>query len=198
MNNFKFILCLLAISAIGCKKDYQKAESKKSNLSTPAFSYSKPSNSSGILVFADTSSFKGVMNYLINKDETLLNHWEDSLGFISLRSYWNEIEENWIDSFDTSDPNDTTERKIDDDYLATILNSENKVRIGDTIYEVQYDHYNVFDTNSVLLYTNHISLTELNDFDTASSEGLGKCSSGCDWSNTSNDNWNVTNTGWYF
>ncbi len=86
-----------------------------------------------LLYFYSRNDFHNVMESLVNHEEETLDLWEQNLGFRSLRSYYNQLQED-----PDVDDADLDLERIPDVAFESVLNQDRKVRIGDTIYQINY------------------------------------------------------------
>jgi hypothetical protein len=82
----------------------------------------------GRLVFPTKQDLEGCQGYLQDKTNDELNSWESGLGFISKRK--NALSDN--------------KSQWDDKYFMSVVNTDNLIQVGDTIYNIQPDRDSVW------------------------------------------------------
>ena len=134
MKNFfsktTYAILLFAIVFISCNKDSddilidsEKIESRSSRV--------LPSNRSGMLEFATKSDLSDHFDYIgtLSVEEEL--SLETSLGYTSIRSIYNGMSESEMDARTI---------KIDDPFLAAVLNEHHEFIVEGTVYKYISDH----------------------------------------------------------
>ncbi|GEM_PF-6403901 len=98
--------------------------------------------SSGVLYIPDMLTFDTLIASLMNHNDSVLNVWEDGLGFTSLRRANYNLEQD-----ETVDDLLLSMTRIPDISFETVLNTENKIRIEDTLYQVDILNSKVYTIN---------------------------------------------------
>jgi len=129
--------------------DPDEADTLSNNTATP--STDSVSKVSGILVFETMTAFNTVMQTLVNQTDEALNTWEHDLNFSSLRTYYNNIEDE-----DETDAFLIDSIRLPGKAFESILNEGASVQIGDSLYyfnpDSNYFVMSVFDPTTKELY----------------------------------------------
>jgi hypothetical protein len=103
----------------------------------------------GILVFDNWNIFKETIDDLQYQNDSLLNEWEEDIGFNSLRKYyWGQ------EQIATVDDLELDAKRIVGSVLETIINEDSVVVIADTLFIYRFSDKNcirkIYSTNIVI------------------------------------------------
>ena len=101
-------------------------------------------NENGVLHIPNMAVFDTLISTLMNHNDSVLNLWEDGLGFTSLRRLNYNLEQD-----DLVDDLLLSQTRIPDVSFETVLNTENKIRIEDTLYQVDLLNEKVYTINLI-------------------------------------------------
>lgn len=114
-----------------------------------------------MVYFSDSIKFKEAMRIIDYRNDSVLNDWENSQSFVSLRRAFSFTEYSSIDELASAIENTSS-----DNALVSLLNEQSSIRIGDSLYVSFFNKGEVvlIDLNSY--EHSSINLRDLEDCDT--------------------------------
>jgi hypothetical protein len=126
MKNFLIFLASTATLLIGCTRNENDLVATQREL---------PCISEEMLTFSSMEDFTDFMGYLHGYEPEDLDNVAQLSGFISHRLFFDSLEYKPEDAICEIDEND----EIEDSYLASVLNIEKELKIGESYYQVNND-----------------------------------------------------------
>ena len=84
-------------------------------------------HSNGHLSFVSMAAFETIMSEIVNNSTSKLDDWENAIHFTSRRSHMNYL-------INQMSANPDTLFRVEDKYFETVLDTLNRIAIGDTLY----------------------------------------------------------------